>query len=116
MGQEPTAARNESRSQGSEAFTLRPGQDLYIWRKDVSEWVDLVITAAALFHDHHFKCYTRSTPSYKLLSEYNLLLTQRLMNYPRVLGGLFCGSSSFAKVTDELPTSRNVVALRRKGD
>jgi hypothetical protein len=26
-------------------------------------------------------CYTRSTPSYKLLSEYNLLLTQRLPCY-----------------------------------
>jgi hypothetical protein len=48
-------------------------------------------------------CYTRSTPSYKLLSEYNLLLTQRLTSYPLVLGVLYCGSSSFARVTNELP-------------
>jgi hypothetical protein len=57
-------------------------------------------------------CCTRSTPSYKLISEYNLLLTQRLTSYPLVLVGLSCGISSFAKVTDELPTSRTVVALR----
>jgi hypothetical protein len=55
MGPEPTAARNESRSQGSEAPTLMPGQDLYIWRKAVAEWVDLVSTAAAHSHDRHFK-------------------------------------------------------------
>jgi hypothetical protein len=55
MGPEPTAARNESRSQGSETPTLMPGQDLYIWRKAVAEWVDLVSTAAAHSHDHHFK-------------------------------------------------------------
>jgi hypothetical protein len=55
MGPEPTAARNESRSQGSEAPTLMPGQDLYIWRKAFAEWVDLVITAAAHSHDHPFK-------------------------------------------------------------
>jgi hypothetical protein len=48
-------------------------------------------------------CYTRSTPSYKLLIEYNLLLTQRLTSYPLVLGVLHCGSSSFARVTNELP-------------
>jgi hypothetical protein len=48
-------------------------------------------------------CYTRSTPSYKLLSEYNLHLTQRLTSYPLVLVGLSCGCSIFAKVTDELP-------------
>jgi hypothetical protein len=53
MGPEPTAARNESRSQ--EAPTLMPGQDLYIWRKAVAEWVDLVSTAAAHSHDHHLK-------------------------------------------------------------
>ena len=55
MGPEPTAARNESRSQGSEAPLLMPGQDLYIWRKAVAEWVDLVSTAAAHSHDNHFK-------------------------------------------------------------
>jgi hypothetical protein len=33
-------------------------------------------------------CYTRSAPSYKLLSEYNLILTQRLTSYPLVLVGL----------------------------
>jgi hypothetical protein len=55
MGPEPTAARNGSRSQGSEAPTLMPGQDLYIWRKAVAEWVDLVCTAAAHAHDRHFK-------------------------------------------------------------
>ena len=55
MGPEPSAARNDSRSQGSEAPTLMPGQDLYIWRKAVAEWVDLVSTAAAHSHDHHFK-------------------------------------------------------------
>jgi hypothetical protein len=55
MGPEQTAARNESRSQGSEAQTLRPGQDLYIWGKAVAEWVDLVSTASAHSHDHHFK-------------------------------------------------------------
>jgi hypothetical protein len=49
------------------------------------------------------KCYTRSTPSYKLLSEYTLLLTQRLTSYPPVLVGLYYGSSSFARVTNELP-------------
>jgi hypothetical protein len=48
-------------------------------------------------------CYTRSTPSYKLISEYNLLLTQRLTSCPLVLGVLYCGSSSFARVTNELP-------------
>jgi hypothetical protein len=48
-------------------------------------------------------CYTRSTPSYKLLSKYNLLLTQRLTSYPLVLGVLYCGSSSFARVTNEPP-------------
>jgi hypothetical protein len=55
-------------------------------------------------------------PSYKLLSEYSLLLTQRLTSYSVVLVGPSCGSFSFAKVTDELPTSGIVVALRRKGD
>jgi hypothetical protein len=55
-------------------------------------------------------------PHLKLLSEYDRLLTQRLASYPLVLVGLSCGSSSFAKMTDELPTSRPVVALRRKGD
>jgi hypothetical protein len=48
-------------------------------------------------------CYTRSTASYKLRIEYNLLLTQRLTSYPLVLGVLYCGSSSFARVTNELP-------------
>jgi hypothetical protein len=48
-------------------------------------------------------CYTRSIPSHKLLSESNLLLTQRLTSYPLVLVGLYCGSSSFARVTNELP-------------
>jgi hypothetical protein len=33
-----------------------------------------------------------------------------------VLVRLSCGSSSFAKVTDELLNSRTVVALRRMGD
>jgi hypothetical protein len=60
--------------------------------------------------------YTRSTPSYKPLSEYNLLLTRRLTSYSLVLVGLSCGSSSFAKVIDKLPASRTVVAMRRKGD
>jgi hypothetical protein len=54
MGPEPTTARNDSRSQGSGAPALMPGQDLYIWRK-AAEWVDLVSTAAAQSHDHHFK-------------------------------------------------------------
>jgi hypothetical protein len=48
-------------------------------------------------------CYTWSTPSYKLLSEYNLLLTQGLTSYPLVPGVLYCGSSSFARLTNELP-------------
>jgi hypothetical protein len=61
-------------------------------------------------------CFTRSTPSYKVLSEYNLLLTQRLTSYPLVPVGLSCGSSSFAKATNELLTSRTVVSLHRKGD
>jgi hypothetical protein len=61
-------------------------------------------------------CCTRSTPSYKLLSEYNLILTQRLTSYPLVLVELSCGSFSFARVTSELPISRTVVALHRKGD
>jgi hypothetical protein len=39
-----------------------------------------------------------------------------LTSYPLLLVGLLCGSSSFAKVTNKLPTSRTVVALRRKGD
>jgi hypothetical protein len=55
MGPEPTAARNESRYQGSEAPTLMTGKDLYIWRKAVAEWVDLISTAAAHSHDHHFR-------------------------------------------------------------
>jgi hypothetical protein len=58
--------------------------------------------------------YTRPTLRYKLLLEYNLLLTQRLTSYPLVLVGLSCGSSSFARVTNELPTSRTVVALHRE--
>jgi hypothetical protein len=58
-------------------------------------------------------CYTRSTPSYKLLSEYNLFLTQRPTSYPLELVGLSCGSFSFERVTNELPTSRTVAALRR---
>jgi hypothetical protein len=33
-------------------------------------------------------CYTRSTLSYKLLLEYNLLLTQRITSYPLALVGL----------------------------
>jgi hypothetical protein len=57
--------------------------------------------------------YTRSTPSYKLLSEYNLLLKQRLTSYLLALLVLSCDRSSLAKVTNELPTSRTVVALRR---
>jgi hypothetical protein len=55
MGPEPTAARNDSKSQGIEAPTLMPGRDLYIWRKAVAEWVDLVSTSAAHSHDHYFK-------------------------------------------------------------
>jgi hypothetical protein len=55
MGSRPTAARNESRSQGREAPTLMPGQDPYIWRKAVADWVNLVSTAAAHSHDHHCK-------------------------------------------------------------
>jgi hypothetical protein len=61
-------------------------------------------------------CYIRSTPSYKILSEYTLILTQGLTSYPLVLVGLSCCCSSFTRVTNELPTSRTVVALRRKGD
>jgi hypothetical protein len=59
------------------------------------------------------RCYARSIPSYKLLSEFNLILTQRLTSYPLVLVGLSCGTSRFAKVTDELPTSINVLFLLR---
>jgi hypothetical protein len=55
MGPSPTPARHESRSQGSEAPVLIPGQDLYVWRKAVSEWVDLVNTAATESDDRHFK-------------------------------------------------------------
>jgi hypothetical protein len=54
MDPEPTAALIESSSQGSEALTLMPDQDLYICRKAVAECIDLVSTAAALSHDHHF--------------------------------------------------------------
>jgi hypothetical protein len=50
--------------------------------------------------------------SYRLLSDYNLILAQKLTSYPLVLVGLSCGSSSFARVSNELPTSRTVVALR----
>jgi hypothetical protein len=32
-----------------------PGKDLYIWRKAVAEWVELVSTTAANSHDHRFK-------------------------------------------------------------
>jgi hypothetical protein len=60
--------------------------------------------------------YTRSTPSYEVLSEYNSLFAQRLTSYTLVLVGLPCGSSSFAKVTNELPTSRNMISLHRKSD
>jgi hypothetical protein len=48
-------------------------------------------------------CYTRSSPSYKLLLEYNLLLTQRLASHPLALVVLHCGSSSIARVANELP-------------
>jgi hypothetical protein len=43
-------------------------------------------------------------------------LTQRLTSYPLGLVVLSWGSSSFARVSNELPTGRTVVALRRKGD
>jgi hypothetical protein len=43
MGPAQNSAHDESHSRGSEAPTLLPGQDLYIWRKAVAEWVDLVI-------------------------------------------------------------------------
>jgi hypothetical protein len=38
----------------------------------------------------YLECYTllMSTPSYKLVLEYNLLSTQRLTSYPRALVGL----------------------------
>jgi hypothetical protein len=54
-------------------------------------------------HDPLPPCCARSTPNYKLLSGYNLLLMQMLTSYPLVLVGLYCGSSSFARVTNELP-------------
>jgi hypothetical protein len=49
------SAHDQSPSRGSEAPTLFPGQDLYIWRKAVAEWVDLVHTAATQSEDRHFK-------------------------------------------------------------
>jgi hypothetical protein len=48
-------------------------------------------------------CYTRSTLSYKLLSKDNLLLMQRLLSYQLILVGLYSGSSSLARLTNELP-------------
>jgi hypothetical protein len=48
-------------------------------------------------------CYTQSTPSYKLLSEYNLLLTQRLASYPLGVLWLLCvAGTSFAPSTAQL--------------
>jgi hypothetical protein len=46
------------------------------------------------------------------ITEYNLLLAQRITSYPLVLVGLSCGCSSFARVTNELPISRTVVTTR----
>jgi hypothetical protein len=79
-------------------------------RKQFYRIYDIILNSEILFMidrdvvQWQVGCYTRSTPtSYKLLSEYNLLLTQRLTSYPLVLVGLYCGSSSFARVTNELP-------------
>jgi hypothetical protein len=55
MGPAQNSAHDQSPSRGSEAPTLFPGQDLYIWRKAVAEWVDLVHTAATQSEDRHFK-------------------------------------------------------------
>jgi hypothetical protein len=55
MGPAQNSAHDESHSRGSEAHTLLSGQDLYIWRKAVAEWVDLVHTAATQSEDRHFQ-------------------------------------------------------------
>jgi hypothetical protein len=39
----------------TESPILSSGQDLYVWRKAVSEWVDLVDTAAGEPNDRQFK-------------------------------------------------------------
>jgi hypothetical protein len=52
----PAVTRDsDPRTRGSEAPTLVPYQDLYVWRKAVEEWVDLVTTAANQSSDRHFK-------------------------------------------------------------
>jgi hypothetical protein len=99
----------------------------------IYSWVRLQRKLQAYYVDPSEEdCYTRSTPSYKLLSKYNLILTQWLTSYPQALVQLSCGSYCFARVTKELPkvrlwllcvervtielsTSKNLVALRRKG-
>jgi hypothetical protein len=55
MGQAQNSAHDQSPSRGSEAPTIFPGHDLYIWRKAVAECVDLVHTAATQSEDRHFK-------------------------------------------------------------
>jgi hypothetical protein len=51
----------------------------------------------------YWECYTRPTPSCKLILEYNILLRQKLASHPLVLAVLHRGRSSFARVTNELP-------------
>jgi hypothetical protein len=55
MGPAQNSAHDQFHSRGSEAHTLLLGQDLYIWRKSVAEWVDLVHTAATQSEDRHCK-------------------------------------------------------------
>jgi hypothetical protein len=73
MGTALNSAHGESHSRGSEAPTLLPGQELYIWRKAVAEWVDLVHTAATQSEDRHFR------PFMQLLADCCILPCQALI-------------------------------------
>jgi hypothetical protein len=46
--------------------------------QDLSAALWFQMTLLARLENAQLMCYTRSTPSYKLLLEYNLLLTQKL--------------------------------------
>jgi hypothetical protein len=74
----------------------------FVGFRDVAEQLGIAHTAIRV---NNVLCYTRSTPSHKIIFEYNynLLLTERLTRYPLALVGLRHGSSSFARVLNELP-------------
>jgi hypothetical protein len=50
----------DPKTPATEVPVLTSGQDLYVWRNAVAEWVDLVDTAASEPNDRQFKT-TRAT-------------------------------------------------------